>query len=116
MVNDAAMPGNSDCWLPCNLCLANATRVSNSFGFMGTANMIYAGNLTIFFINDLDCGCTAFSWYFPNKGHSHYCKVIAAGLHLVSNPKFNLLRSFLVEIWKNAKVRYYNVVNGTSPS
>ena len=75
------------------------------FWIMGTANMIYVGNLTIFFINDLDCGCTAFSWYFPNKGHSHYCKVIAAGLHLVSNPKFNPLRSFLVEIWKNAKVR-----------
>ena len=72
---------------------------------MGTANMIDVGNLTIFFINDSDCGCTAFSCYFPNKGYSHYYKVISAGLHLVSNPKFNLLRSFLVEIWKNAKVR-----------
>jgi hypothetical protein len=74
---------------------------------MGTANMIYVGNLTIFFINDLDCGCTAFSWYFPNEGHIHYCKVISTDLHLVSNPNFNLLRSFLVEIWKIAKVRYY---------
>ncbi len=31
--------------------------------------MVYAGNLSVILVNDLNRNCTTLSFYFPNEGH-----------------------------------------------